>query len=91
MKFEGGGAYVSYMGAFCSAIFLSISAVFLFSKVQVMVEKGSVNIVTNTSEGALTFDDKFTADEGMFIAAALTGYDSETEPIDDPRHGALVI
>ena len=55
------------------------------------MEKGSVNIVTNTSEGALTFDDKFTADEGMFIAAALTAYDSETEPIDDPRHGALVI
>ena len=27
----------------------------------------------------------------MFIAAALTKYDSETEPLDDPRYGDLVI
>ena len=91
MRFEGGPAYVSYMGALCSAIFISISAVFLYSKIMVLVNVSKVTVIPNYAEGALTFDDKFTADDGFFIAAALTKYDSETEPINEPRHGELVI
>ena len=35
---------------------------------------------------------KFTPQEGLFVAAALTAYDSETEPIEIPElYGELVI
>ena len=91
MRFEGGGAYVSYMGALCSAIFISISLIFLYSKIMVLVEVSAVTVIPNLKEGALTFNDKFTADDGFFIAVALTKFDSETEPLDDPRHGELLI
>ena len=45
----------------------------------------------NTIEGAYTTDDTFTADDSFFIAAALTGYDSNTEIIEEKRYGELVI
>ena len=35
---------------------------------------------------------KFSPEEGFFVAAALTAYDSETEPIEIPElYGELVI
>ena len=57
MKFEGGGAYVSYMGALCSLIFISISVIYLYSKIMVLIEVSAVTIIENYIEGALTFDD----------------------------------
>ena len=91
MKFEGGGAYVSYMGALCSAIFITISAIFFYSKIMVLIEVSSVTIIPNYAEAALTFDDKFSADDGMLVAVALTKYDGDTEVIEDLRYGELVI
>ena len=47
--------------------------------------------MSNYVIGALSYEDKVTAEDGLFIAAALTAYDSETEPIYDPRYGDLTI
>ena len=76
IDFEGaGGAYQSYMGAFVSIVFILISAIFLYSKIMVMLHVSQVTIISNLVEGAYTQDYKFTADEGFFVAAALTEYD----------------
>ena len=42
-------------------------------------------------EFAISQDEKFTAQDGLFLAAALTKFDSETESIEDWRYGELVI
>ena len=92
MRFEGGNAYVSYMGALCSLIFVLVSLTFLYSKIMVLVEVSGVSITQSVAQGALTYDDKFSAlEDGLFLAAALTPYDSKTEPIYDSRYGDLVI
>ena len=45
----------------------------------------------NYAEGVFTYEDTFTAEEGLFIAAALTEYDDNTEVIEDKQFGELVI
>lgn len=45
----------------------------------------------NLEVGALSSDDKFSAAKGLFVAAALTAYDSVEESIEEPRFGELVI
>ena len=45
----------------------------------------------NLEVGALSSDDKFSAEKGLFVAAALTAYDSVEESIEEPRYGELVI
>ena len=82
---------MSYMGALCSVIFITISMIFLYSKILVLINVSRIIIMSNYLVGALTYEDKFSGDDGFYVAAALTEYDNETEPIDDPRYGELVI
>ena len=90
INFEGaGGAYMSYMGAFVSIVFIVISSIFLYSKILIMYNVSQVTIISNEVEGAFTQEDEFTAGQGFFVAAALTEYDSNTEPIEDPTYGTL--
>ena len=91
VQYEGGGAYVSYMGALCSVIFIMISLIFLYSKIMVLINVSRITVISNYQVGALTSDDQYSGSDGFFIAAALTEYDSETEPIDDPRYGDLTM
>ena len=42
-------------------------------------------------EHSLDYRDHFTSEQGLFIAAALTEYDENTEIIEDSRYGELVI
>lgn len=42
-------------------------------------------------EDAYTYNDTFTSNEGLYIAAALSEYDSVTEMIEKPEYGELVI
>ena len=48
-------------------------------------------ITSKILEDVVPSDDKFNyQDDGFFIAAALTAYDSETESIEDPKYGKLL-
>ena len=91
VQYEGGGAYVSYMGALCSVIFIMISLIFLYSKIMVLVNVSRITVISNYQVGALTYDDQYSGEDGFFVAAAFTAYDSETEPIDDPTYGDLTM
>ena len=54
--------------------------------------KGSdVTITGSYTEGAFTYEDKFTAENGLFIAAALTEYNQKSEITEEMRYGELVI
>ena len=79
------------MGAFLSTIILVTTLIFLYSKAMVLHKTSDVTIMMSTQEGALTYDDKFTASDGLFLAAALTEYDSNTEVIEEERYGELII
>ena len=57
----------------------------------VLREGNDVTIIGNITEDAFTYEDTFTADDGLFLAAALTEYNKETEIIEDRKYGELVI
>ena len=88
---EGRDKYYSFMGALLSFIFLVILTVFIFSKFQAWKEKQDVDVMGATIEDAFHFTDKFSAEDGLFVAAALTGFNSDTEILEDPKYGKLKV
>ena len=81
----------SYMGALLSFILLVILAFFAYSKMLAWKEKQDVDVMGAVVENAFDYNDKFTAADGLFIAAALTEYDNNPEIIEDARYGELII
>ena len=48
-------------------------------------------VTSKVLEDVIPADAKFTGEEGLFVAAALTEYNDKSEPIDDdPYYGKLV-
>ena len=50
-----------------------------------------VNIFQALSENEIDFMETFGPDQGFFMAAGLTEYDSNTESIEEAKYGELVI
>ena len=55
-----------------------------------MLFKRDDDILQTVQYLALTDQDEFTFDQGLNIAVAFTGYDSDTEQFDDPTIGQVV-
>ena len=92
MKLKDGDDQLrSYCGSCLSFVLIAVTLIFLYSKAMVLYKGTDVTIMGNNAEGAYTYDNTFTADDGMFIAAALTEYDSNTDIIEDKKYGELVI
>lgn len=91
VSYEGGNSYISYMGALCSVVFFTISVIFLYSKILILANVSQITVMSTYEINALTHNDTFTAADGLFLAAALTYYNTDTEPINEPRHGELTI
>ena len=53
----------------------------------VLKNASDITILQQVRDSEFTFDDQFTADDGLFLAAAFTAYDSETEIIERPEYG----
>ena len=76
---------------FLLTLILRISVIsFFITKIMTLVYKHEVDIMSALLENAITSDYRFTKDQGLFIAAALTQFDSETESIEDWRYGELI-
>ena len=88
---DGDDQLRSYCGAFLSFILIGVTLVFAYSKAMVLIKGTDVTIIGNYAEGAYTYEDTFTAEDGLFIGAALTEYDSNPEIIEEKRYGELVI
>ena len=79
------------MGSLLTVIGTLAILMYLCTKVVTLANKQEVDIMSALIEGALDYSEKFTAEDGFFVAVALTEYDSNTEVIEDPRYGELVI
>ena len=88
---DGDDTIRSYCGSLLSMILLAVTLIFLYSKAMVLYKGTDVTIMGNFAEGAYTYENTFTADDGLFIAAALTEYNDETDIIEDIKYGELVI
>ena len=80
----------SWVGAICSIMLFSLLGLYTLQKLQVLITKNDVNLLTMPTFNALTDKDEFDFSMGFNIAAAFINYDNNTEPIDDPTVGELV-
>ena len=64
---------------------------FTVSSISTWYRLEEVNIFQALSENEIDFTETFGPDQGFFVAAALTAYDSNTEIIEEARYGELVI
>ena len=81
----------SYMGSLLTIICTLATLMFFYTKCITLAQKHEVDIMSALVEGAFDYSDKFTYNDGFFVAAALTEYDSNTESIEEPRYGELII
>ena len=58
-------------------------------KLDILIRKDDQQLLQTTIFRALTDNDEFSYDMGFNFAIALTRYDSETEPFDDPTIGHI--
>ena len=79
------------MGAILTILLVLILSIFTIEKFFTWVNKLDVDIMSSLAEQAIDFNLKFGKDNGFFIAAALTEYDSNPEIIEDAKYGELVI
>ena len=63
---------------------------FFYAKTLSIVQKHDVDIMSALIQDAIGMEERFTAEQGFFIAAALTQYDSDRRLTEDPRYGKLV-
>ena len=81
----------SYMGS-CLTIFMGLLTVlFTYTKIVTLVEKNDVDIMSALLENHIDYNVDFTTENGLFVAAALTVYDSNTEIVEEERFGELII
>ena len=82
----------SWMG-FCLTITLLLTIfLFLYPKIYAWQNRTDIDLMGADIEGAFDFNYKFDATQGLFVAAALTEYNSNTEIIEEPeKYGELVL
>ena len=65
---------------------------FLYAKAITLITRSDVDIFTANREDALDYNFKFSAkNDGFFVAAALTEYNSNTTVTEEARYGELII
>ena len=93
MKLDGDVSFVkSYMGALASLLVTLTILGFTYTKLITIANKNDVDIMSALIDGRIDYNTRFDAEnDGFFIAAALTEYDTNTEVIEEARYGELVI
>ena len=54
-----------------------------------LLEFGEPTIMTSVRDSYFDTDYEFTSDEGLMFAFAITEYDDNPEPIEDPSYGLV--
>ena len=82
----------SHMGGILTVLVMIVTLGYTYTKLVNLKDKSNADITSYMTENAIAYDEKFTGkDDGFFMAAAITAYDSETESIEDPSYGELII
>ena len=79
----------SFMGTCLTLLIAVTTSMFFYTKTVTIVEKQDVDIMSALLDNSIDNDFKFTANDGFFISAALTMYNSNTTLTEDPRYGEL--
>ena len=74
MKFEGEKYLKSYLGAILTVILGFFTMSFIITKYNTLVHKQSVQIMSSVVENGIDDNTKFTTENGLFVAAAITEY-----------------
>jgi len=91
MKLDAGkGDLRSIVGALCSIVVFLLVLGYSFLKFDVFYAKKDVDILSTLNDNYFSADYVISNKNGFNIAAAFTGFDSETEDILDPTYGELV-
>ena len=84
MKLEGSQMYKhSHMGTVLTLILIMIITVFGYTKIKTIEEKNDVDIFSALIEGGIDYNFNFTADDGLFVAAALSSYDHSILEVEE--------
>ena len=87
---SGRGSIRTCMGTFFTLIVSTLVVSYALQKTDILINKKDFDIFSTVVEHSFDSDFVFSHKEHRFnIAAAFTAYDSETEPILDPRVGTL--
>ena len=86
---NGKKAQMSYAGSIFSLLLLGVTVAYSFLKINNLIEKKEVDIMSTVNQLRFSEDYIFSAEQGFNIAIAFTAYDSETEPILDPRYADI--
>ena len=79
------------MGSFLTCLVAITTFMFFYTKTVTIVEKQDVDIMSALIDNNIDDDFRFTANNGFFISAALTRYNSNTTLTEEPRYGELAI
>ena len=88
---EEADAVGSLMGTGLSGILSAIMLIFIYTKATSWYLKNDVDIMSNQIEGHFTYEDKFDTGAGFFLAAAITEYNSDPNPVEEAQYGELII
>ena len=92
MKLESDSDSIkTVFGSLCSIILLMVTLFYAYLKLDVLMEKKDVNVLSTVKDLYFDNNDKFHYSDGLNIAVAFTAYDSVAEPILDPTIGELVL
>jgi hypothetical protein len=79
------------MGACLSILFFVLLVIFVGTKISTLYNKHDVDIMSALDESVIDFREKFTSEDGFFLAAGLTEYDTNPEIIEEARYGELIL
>ena len=81
----------SYLGACLTLLALVVTVLYSVQKIEILLNKKDVDVLSATKDIFYTDDDKFTYENGFNIAVAFTSYNDETEWELPAEYGRLVI
>ena len=87
---EGSKSQPSFVGSIFSLMVFGTVLSYAILKVQNLMEKKDVDILSTVEEFHFEELDLFTTKQGLQIAVAFTGFNSNTEYELDPAYGELI-
>ena len=63
---------------------------YFLDKLSSLLRKNKMEVLESLEKGAIDASYEFTSEQGLSLAAMLSAFDNEYNPIDDPRYGRIV-
>ena len=87
---EGEIGKTSFFGGICTFILMIVIVLYSYLKLDVLIGKKDVDILSTINDVSYTPDDVFNYKNGLAFSAGFTAYDSNQEPILEPEYGEII-